>query len=436
MWKWLLAIGLVLLAGCAGGGYWVYSSGTYKQLEEKFNPASKPNEVRLEKPIKGDLVRVVSAPGQVEARTKVQVSSQVSARIVELPYKGGEKVKKGDLLVRMDDRDLKAALDAANADMMAEKSRLEGTRAQLANLQVELGRKKELYSTKDIAKSELDQVETQVAQMLANVAASEHGIDSARARIVRAERDLENTTIRVGFDGTVTKVSAEVGELVMIGTLNNASSVIMEVADLSNMLVRAKVDESNIAPIEINQKARVYVNAFRNLDFEGVVQRVVPQMQVDRDGTKYFEVEVLLTVREGAALKTGMTANVDVQVQTISDAIKVPSQAIVDRAIDELPKAVVDGSSHVDRAKKFARVVYKIVDGKAVSVPVSVGASDLTTTIILAGLSADEEIVTGPAKALINLKDGQKLAKMPDTKAAPNTDKKSKGGEDENAPNL
>ncbi len=436
MWKWLIAIALVLLAGCAGGGYWVYSSGTYKQLEEKFNPASKPNEVRLEKPVKGDLVRVVSAPGQVEARTKVQVSSQVSARIVELPYKGGEKVKKGDLLVRMDDRDLKAALDAANADMMAEKSRLEGTRAQLANLQVELGRKKELYSTKDIAKSELDQVETQVAQMLANVAASEHGIDSARARIVRAERDLENTTIRVGFDGTVTKVSAEVGELVMIGTLNNASSVIMEVADLSNMLVRAKVDESNIAPIEINQKARVYVNAFRNLDFEGVVQRVVPQMQIDRDGTKYFEVEVLLAVREGAALKTGMTANVDIQVQTITDAIKVPSQAIVDRAIDELPKAVVDGSSHLDRAKKFARVVYKVVDGKAVSVPVSVGASDLTTTIILAGLSADEEIVTGPAKALINLKDGQKLARMPDTKAAPEGDKKTKGGEDENAPNL
>lgn len=436
MWKWLIAIALVLLAGCAGGGYWVYSSGTYKRLEEKFNPASKPNEVRLEKPVKGDLVRVVSAPGQVEARTKVQVSSQVSARIVELPYKGGEKVKKGDLLVRMDDRDLKAALDAANADMMAEKSRLEGTRAQLANLQVELGRKKELYSTKDIAKSELDQVETQVAQMLANVAASEHGIDSARARIVRAERDLENTTIRVGFDGTVTKVSAEVGELVMIGTLNNASSVIMEVADLSNMLVRAKVDESNIAPIEINQKARVYVNAFRNLDFEGVVQRVVPQMQIDRDGTKYFEVEVLLAVREGAALKTGMTANVDIQVQTITDAIKVPSQAIVDRAIDELPKAVVDGSSHLDRAKKFARVVYKVVDGKAVSVPVSVGASDLTTTIILAGLSADEEIVTGPAKALINLKDGQKLARMPDTKAAPEGDKKTKGGEDENAPNL
>lgn len=436
MWKWLIAIALVLLAGCAGGGYWVYSSGTYKQLEEKFNPASKPNEVRLEKPVKGDLVRVVSAPGQVEARTKVQVSSQVSARIVELPYKGGEKVKKGDLLVRMDDRDLKAALDAANADMMAEMARLEGTRAQLANLQVELGRKKELYSTKDIPKSELDQVETQVAQMLANVSASEHGIDSARARIVRAERDLENTTIRVGFDGTVTKVSAEVGELVMIGTLNNASSVIMEVADLSNMLVRAKVDESNIAPIEINQKARVYVNAFRNLDFEGVVQRVVPQMQIDRDGTKYFEVEVLLVIREGAALKTGMTANVDVQVQTITDAIKVPSQAIVDRAIDELPKAVVDGSPHLDRAKKFARVVYKIVDGKAVSVPVAVGASDLTTTIVLAGLDDDEEIVTGPAKSLINLKDGQKLARMPDTKAAPDSNKKSKGGEDENAPDL
>ena len=433
MWKWLTGIGLVLLTGCAGGGYWLYSSGTYKQLEEKFNPASKALEVRLETPAKGELIRVVSAPGQVEARTKVQVSSQVSARIIKLPYKGGEHVKKGDLLVQLDDRDLKAALDAAAADKAAEMARLEGTRAQLSNLQVDLGRKRELFSTKDIPKSDLDTAETAVLQTQAAVAAAEHGIESAEARIVRARRDLENTTIIAEFDGTVTKVSAEAGELVMIGTLNNPSSVIMEVADLSNMIVRARVDESNIAPIELNQKSRVYINAFRNIDFDGQVQRIIPQMQLDRDGTKYFEVEVLINIPSGVALKTGMTANVDIQVQVLSDVIKVPSQAIVDRAIDELPKAVVDASPHLDRAKKLARVVYKLVDGKAVSAPVSVGASDLTTTVVLAGISTSDQLVVGPAKTLINLKDGTRLTKMPDTKPVDAASGKEKNKPDEPA---
>jgi HlyD family secretion protein len=418
VWKWLLGIGIVLLLSCAGGAFWAYDSGKLQELREKFDPSAKVTEVRVEKVITGDLVRTVSAPGQIEPDIKVQISSQVSARITELPFKGGELVKKGTLVVRMDDRDLKAALDQAKADLTGEQARLDGAKATLANAAIDLGRKRELFSTNDVAKMVLDQAEADFLRAQANVKSSEAGIEAAQARIRRAERDLENCTVYAPFDGTVTKVSAEVGELVLVGTMNNAASVIMEIADLSNMLMKARVDESNISPIELNQTAKIFINAFPNREFSGKVRRIIPQRQVERDGTAFFEVEIAVTIPEGVALKQGLTSNADIAVQTLKDVIKVPSQAIVDRAVDELPKAVVDGSPHIDRAKKFARVVYMLEGGKVKSVPVAVGASDLTTTVILAGLKSEDQVITGPAKVLIAIKDGQTARIMSDKKAA------------------
>ena len=189
--------------------------------------------------------------------------------------------------------------------------------------------------------------------------------------------------------------------------------------------------DQSAQPGDLRRNRRV--GNFSELQDHAPEQRIIPQMQLDRDGTKYFEVEVLINIPSGVALKTGMTANVDIQVQVLSDVIKVPSQAIVDRAIDELPKAVVDASPHLDRAKKLARVVYKLVDGKAVSAPVSVGASDLTTTVVLAGISTSDQLVVGPAKTLINLKDGTRLTKMPDTKPVDAASGKEKNKPDEPA---
>lgn len=412
VWKWIVVLAVLLLGSCVGGGWWLQSSGKLKELEQRFRPGAKPVEVKLETVNKGNLIRTVSAPGQIEPRTRVQVSAQVVARITELPFRENQPVKKGDLLVKLDSRDLQAALDAVKASMRGEMARLEGAKATLANITSELGRKRELYSTKDISKAELDQIEAEYLRAVSQVRSSEHQIEIAQANIIRAERDLENSTILSPLDGIVTRVNAEVGELVFVGTMNNAASVIMEVADLNAMLLKARVDESNIAPVQVGQKSKVFINAFPNRTFEGVVERVRPQRQQDRDGTAYFETEILVTIPPGVSLLSGLTANADIEVQTISDVVKVPSQAVLDRAIDDLPREVVEQSPNVDRAKKFARVVFMLVDGKARSVPVAVGASDLTNTVILSGLDDQAEIITGPAKALIGLKDGQVLARM------------------------
>lgn len=406
MWKWLLGIFLVLTLGCVGTGYWAVSSGKLKELQERFNPGAKPMEVRVGSPTRGTLSRTISAPGPIEAKTRVEISAQVSARIVALLGREGQVVKKGEVLVRLDAEDLAAAVVSAKASLRGQEARLAGAEAAMTTARLDLNRKRELHSTKDVSDAVLQASEAEFLRAQSLYLQVQHDIEIAKANITRAEKDLQNTIITAPFDGVVTKLNAEVGELVVIGTLNNPSSIIMEVSDLDVMIMKAKIDESNIAPVRGGQKARVYINALPDRSFPGVVERVRPTREIDRDGTAYFEAEILVEVPDDFRL-TGMMANADIEVEVLTNVLKVPSQAVVDRALDDLPAELVRTSETLDRNKKFASIVYRVVNGKAVPTPVIVGSSDLTDTVIVQGLSEDDRIVIGPYKSLVALKGEQ-----------------------------
>ncbi|XVJ60897.1 MAG: efflux RND transporter periplasmic adaptor subunit [Tepidisphaera sp.] len=407
MWKWITAliVVFVILGGCVGGGIWAAKSGKLKDLQEQFNPGMKPLEVRLEKPRRGDLIRTISAPGSIDPRTKVDISAQVSARIVALLSREGQRVKKGDVLVRLDADDLVAALDSSKAQLASEQARLVGVRAAMENTEREMRRMKELLDTNDVSLSEFEAMKTNYEQAKSSYEQTLNQIDIAKANIKRAEKDLGNTTIQASIDGIVTHLDAEVGELVVVGTLNNPGSVIMQLADLSDMLMKAKVDEANIAPVTGGQRCRVFINAYPGKEFVGEVERVRPTKQLDKDGTTYFETEIRVELPKDNGLR-GMLSNVDIEVETLRDVIKVPTQAILDRAVEDLP-ASIRNNPIVDKNKKFARVVFVVKDGKAVPLPVTVGSSDLTDTVVLAGLTGDETIIVGPYRSLIGLKADQ-----------------------------
>lgn len=408
MWKWLLGFFLVCVIICGGGAAIYATSQSSRDWIKTELLGSKPTMLRLESVSAGTITRTINAPGSIEPRTKVQVSAQVVARITELPFKEGQRVKKDDVIVRLDARDVAASLESAQAQLKAEQSRFAGAKASAEQAQRDLARKTELIKTGDETKAGLE--ESQLALQRAESAreTSRYLIEVAKAQIVRASKDLENTTILAPIDGTITKRYAEVGELVVVGTLNNASSVIMELADLNTMIMKARVDEANIAPVKQGQRCKVFINAYTNREFGGSVEQVGLKRQVDRDGTGYFEVEVLVEKPADLVFGSGLTANVDVQVETLENVIRVPSQAVVDRRLDELPEAI-SKSEWVDRSKAFARVVYMIEDGKAKSVAVSTGMSDLTQTVIVGGVKVGDRIITGPFKVLVTLRDGQAI---------------------------
>lgn len=446
MWKWLAGtlVGLALL--CGGGGWLLAQSGT---LEGLGRAAEQPVEVRLEPVVRQKLVRRVQAPGTVKPRRSVQLSAQVSARIQELPFEEGDDVRAGDVVVRLDDEDLAAALESAEANLMvyqamlaqervnrtsaaaslrSEEARLNGARAALSEARASVGRVRELFDSGDVARAELDVAEAAHEQAVAGVVSAEAAVEiaqraierieaqvlggeaqvaMAQASIRRARKDLENATITSPIDGTITSLPREVGELVMVGTLNNPASTIMEIADLSEMLVEARVDEANVAAVASGQPAEVFINAYPGRSFAGRVRRVGKQRLTHTDGTYYFDAEVAIELADGEELRSGLTATSEIEVEVIEGALLAPSQGVQSRRVDDLPAEVRDDNPLVDADRTFAWVVYTVAGGRAQARAVSIGASDLSSTQIVEGLQEGDRVIAGPYRVLQDLRHGQ-----------------------------
>jgi len=403
--------------------------------------------VRLEKPVRGDLVEVVRASGTIEPKTKVGISARVSALILAIPHREGQAVTKGDagakppvspsVLVRLDDKDLQAILRSAEsrragvaAGIEVAKARLEtakdtvrGIRVNLEDAMRSLAREKELFEKKFSPQSSLDLAQCLADKLQADLGAAEHTLKAdemylevmrhdlagAEADVARCTDNLAYTTITSPLDGIVTRVRAEVGEMAMMGTMNNPGTEILQVADLSKMLLLAEVDEAFIGAVHPGQKAKVRIQAYPGRIFEGTVDSVALVQSVSaRTGSKYFEARILVST-DGQRTLSGLTADVDIETQCHAGALKVPIQAVLGRRVDDLPAAVRDENPNVLTGKAEIPVVYRFIDGKAVVTPVKIGAADATCTEIVAGLADDARVIVGPYKVLETLRHDQRV---------------------------
>jgi HlyD family secretion protein len=403
----IIIVVVVVLVVVAGGGMAVRS---------KLKGPGRPTPVRIEKAELGELAETVSAPGEIEPKTKVEISAKVSARIVELPYEEGDTVTRGDenanppvpasLLLRLDAKDLETRLKSAEASRDAQvaqvevdkaviesqRASLEGLAASVEQARRDMERQKGLLETKDIAQATFDQAKATCDELVATHTAStytlqsaerrlivmKHNLEVADAGIAQAKETLSYTTITSPIDGTITRINAEVGELVMTGTMNNPGTVIMVVGDLSKMLIVAQVAEADVAKLEVGQKAIAHIDAFGDKEFAGVVHSI--------------------------ALSHDVT---DIETRKHADILKLPTQAVLGRELENLPVEIREKSEVIDKEKTFTTVVYRYVDGKAVVTPVKIGESDLTHTVIESGITADDKIVVGPYKVLMSIKHDQ-----------------------------
>lgn len=433
IWKTVLTLAVVL-AILVGLGF-LFGPGIYKKIQPLL-PNQKPPEtiVRVETPMRGDLVELIQAPGEVEPKTKVALSARVSSRIVALPFEEGELVPADAVVVRLDSTDLEAALEAATARRAADAARievqkariesakagLEGTKASLRQTRIDLERQQSLLETGDTSQAAVEDLQRRVDELTAfidssernikadelNLVVMEHSLEVADAEIAQARDRLEDTVIKSPLAGIVTKLNAEVGEMVITGTMNNPGTVIIEIADLSKMLLVAQVDEADVGGLALGQKATVRINAYPDREFDGVVESIALTHELSRDGSKYYKTEILLRT-DGQRIYSGLTADVDIETRRHPDILRVPSQAVLARRVDDIPLFIRDGNPDVDMTKTMATVVYRFVDNKAVVTPVTIGPSDLTHTVILSGLSDADQVIVGPYKVLENIAHDQ-----------------------------
>lgn len=454
--KTAIVVIMVLVLILAGAGLF-FAPQIREQLSSMSRPAAG-TPVRLEAAQARPLVETISAPGDIEPHTKVDISAQVVGEVIDLPFREGEEVKRGDLVVKIDDRDLQAALlgtmaahESALANLESIKAARERSSAQLREqinrhkgLQTTLEfarrtleRRQALFDSGDIAQADLDQslervrdIESQIDGAITIISAAENTLASsdaqirqaeasvrqAAAEIERTEEAIRNTTIYSPIDGRVTRLNAEVGETVMTGTMNNPGTVIMTIADLSRMRMQARVAESDVTRIAEGQTANIFIIGHGEESFRGVVNRIALQRTAAPDGTGHFLTEIDLLL-EGRALRSGHTANVDIEIRR-HEGLVVPSQAVVDRIVEDLPPEVLASLSAADTGKRVIRVVYRVVDGKVEAVPVEVGASDTTHTLIRVGLNGGDQVVTGPYKVLDTIKHGTAVRDMMQDEAA------------------
>lgn len=407
------------------------------------NKVAEATKVTAEHPHRGDLVELVSAPGEIQPKTKVALSAKVTARVDELPFEEGERVTAGNpnadppvpasLLVKLDSKDLESQLRSAQAGYSAQaaqtevekariasqKAAIEGIRASLEQARRDMERQQTLLKSRDISQATFDQTRLRVDEFESQLKGAEHtlnaaelnlvvleyNLEAAQARIEQAQEALEYTTIRSPIDGVITRINAEVGEVVITGTMNNPGTVIMEVADLSRMILEAQIDEADIAKIQEGQKAHIRVQAYPDRVFDGTVDTIALRYDSSMNRSKYFKTEITVETA-GEQFYSGLTADVDIEAQVHTDVMLVPSHAVLGRTVDSLPDDIRK-SPEVDRDKTFATVVYRFIDGKAVVTPVRIGTSNLSDTIILSGLSENDLVIVGPYKVLDALNHDQ-----------------------------
>ena len=440
----------------------VVSAGIGAAFRFKMKGGRKPTTVRIENPKRGELIEFVSAPGEIEPKTNVEISAKVSARIIKLPFEEGDTVTCGDpnanppipasVLVRLDDKDLETRLTSAEAGRAAQVAQIEVEKARIASQQAnlvgldaslkqaerDLQRQQGLLESKDIAQATFDQTKSKYDELKAQYEAAKHTLESAQlnldvlkhnleaadAGIDQAREAMSNTIITSPINGVITRLDAEVGEMVIMGTMNNPGTVIMQVADLSTMLLVAQVDEADVGKLAVGQKATVHVQAFPDEEFKGVIDTIALTHRISATGTKYFRTEILLQ-GDVKKLYSGLTAHVDIETIKHENVLNLPSQAVLGAEVDSLPLKIRDNSTVLDKSKTYAPVVYRYIDGKAVVTPVQIGESNLTHTIIKAGITEEDKIVVGPYKVLESIKNDQLIqdereakAKGKDTKAA------------------
>ncbi|HEX8253343.1 MAG TPA: efflux RND transporter periplasmic adaptor subunit [Thermoanaerobaculia bacterium] len=356
-----------------------------------------------------DLTSKVTANGQIDAQRKVDLSANVMGQIVNLAVREGDVVKKGDFLLQIDRKQLAASAQGAEASVQALFSDRAAAQANLSDAQRTFERARTNFEQKIIPQAELDRARTAVESARANVAAITQRIEQARANVAAARDTLSKTTMTAPMAGVITALPVEEGEVAVIGTMNNPGTKLLTIADMSVVEAVMEVDETDVPNVKVGQRATVTIDAYPNKTFEGTVTEVGSSPMTAQGGSATeavnFEVKIQLT-NPPAGVRPGFSASADIITGTRAKATAIPIQALVVR---EKP-----GSAPGKAQEEEGVYVHK--GGKVEFVPVVTGLIGDSNIEIVRGLTPGQEIVTGPFRALRDIKDGSKVREQKEEK--------------------
>ena len=348
--------------------------------------------VFMEEAQRGPFRDTINASGLLIPRKKVNIMSDVMGKIVELPVKEGDMVKKGQLLVRIDDRDLKSEVARQEAGVRMSEIQVENQKVSLDTAVREFSRKNRLFENNLISREVFEQARATFQGAELMLKQYKESVIQSRAILQKSRDLLSKTVVRSPMDGKITTLNKELGEQVIQGTVNVPGSVIMEVSDMAAIDLEVEVNEIEAARIRTGMLATLKLDALGDRKFKGKISEIGqsayrPQ---GRD-VSVFRIKIAL-IEIDPAMKPGMNGETEITVQEKKKAIFIPIQAV--RTGDD--------------NSKFCFVMK---NGKTVKTTVKTGLSNDANIEITSGLTGDETVLTGPYRALKNLKAGDKVRK-------------------------
>jgi HlyD family secretion protein len=408
-----------------------------------------------------NLTAIVTASGEVRPRQYVNINSQSFGKIIEINVDEGDRVKRGQVLLRLEAIQPAAEVEAQRALIRSSEAAVEGAQASLRTAQAELQRNRADFERAALnweraqglfvdqliaqqehdarraeyesAKASVELAQARVSQAQAELDRSRSTLAQARATLTRVSDVLQKTIYTSPIDGVVTNLPVNVGEQMVPGIQNAPGSFLMTVADMSEVTAEVKVDETDIVNVKLGQPAEVTIDAYPNQTFKGTVTEIGTTALVRYTGRSTAELQtgtqeakdfkVVVTLEEPPEIvRPGLSTTARVTTATREDVLALPIQALTIRRRGDIEAAerrargeetaeaaTVAANRPSEKDKEELQGVFVVADNQAQFREVKTGITGVTDIEVTEGLKEGEKIVTGSYKVLRELRHRAKV---------------------------
>jgi len=397
-----------------------------------------------------DLEAVVSASGKIQPKRFVNISADTSGRVVDLAVNEGDRVNVGQFLMQIDPRTLRSRVESGQAALRGAESALdqarqgvETARVQLQVAQQTLHRQQELWKQKLTPREVLERAENdaRIAQSTLverekQVRTQEVRLGQDRAQLESAQFDLSKVRIESPIAGIVTRRNIQEGETAVVGTMNNAGTVLLTVADMSVIQAEVEVDETNIPNVAVGQQAKITIDAIPDKTFKGHVTEIgnspiqtTGQAATNQQATN-FKVVVVLD-EDVPEVRPGFTTTAEITTATRKNVTAVPIPAVAVRELiydaqgqivkpprtetrrGNQPQAAMPLELEPGQTRKETEGVFVVRDNRAAFLPITIGIAGDRFFEVLSGLKAGDQVITGPYNNVRGMADGDPVRVQP-----------------------
>jgi len=432
----LIAVGVVLVGAA------VVAANFYFKRDKGLPVTTEAIKAR-------DLEAIVSASGKIQPKRLVNISADTPGRVVNLAVNEGDRVKIGQFLLQIDPKSLRsrvdsgtASLDAAEQSLETMRQSIETAKVQLQQAQQTLARQQDLWRQQLTTREALDKAvndvkaaESAVQEREKQIKPQQSRIAQERATLESARYDLSKVRIESPIDGIVTRRNIQEGETAVVGTMNNAGTVLLTLADMGVIQAEVEVDETNVPHVQIGQSAKITIDAIPDKSFKGHVTEIgnspiqtttTGQQQVAA-GTQATNFKVVVVLDERVPeVRPGFTCTADITTATRQSVVAVPIPAVAVRELiydatgqivrepktdkRRRPSSVETSVSAQElkpgQTRKEAEGVFVIRDGKAEFLPIKMGIAGDKYFEVLGSLKVGDAVITGPYNSVRGMTDG------------------------------